>query len=130
MEMRSKSYCIKINPIAWKRPRLSGNRFYDAQARDKVSFGLYLNQQHANEPLFDKAIRMEIVFYMPIPKTVKNRKPSSYHSGTPDLDNLCKFLLDAIKDVLIVDDRIICSLSAKKVYDKEPRTELIITEVV
>lgn len=128
--MRSKSYRININPIAWQRPARNGNRYYDSQAKDKVSFGLYLNHQHNNEAPFDKAIHMEVIFYMPIPKSIKDRKESIYHATTPDLDNLCKFLLDAIKDVLITDDRIICSLTAKKVYDKDPRTELIITEVV
>ncbi len=125
--MRSKAYCVNIIPIPWKRAARNGNRLYDAQARDKVNFGLYLSNIHNDEPLFSNPIHLDIIFYMPIAKTIKNR--TLYHSFAPDLDNLCKFLLDAIRDVLIVDDRIICSLTAKKVYDKEPRTELIITEV-
>lgn len=127
--MRSKAYCIKITPIAWQRALRNGNRSYDLQTKDKVSFGLYLDQQHADEPFFEKPIHIDVTFYMPIPKPLKERTSSLYNAGTPYLENLWKFLLDAMKDILILDDRVICSLSMKKVYDKEPRTELIITEV-
>lgn len=127
--MRSKKYCINITPIAWQRLVRNGNRSYDAQTRDKVNFGLYLSQQHNDEPFFDKPIHMEVIFYMPIPKPIKERTNSYFHIAPPYMENLYRFLLDAIKDILIADDRVICSLSLKKVYDKEPRTEIIITEV-
>lgn len=129
MELRNKSYVIDINPIPWQRARINGNRFYDAQKQDKNSFGLFLLNQHNNEPLFDKPVHLDVIFYMPIPKSITQRKSSRYHSTFPDLDNLCKFLLDAIKDILIIDDRIICSLSAKKIYDKHARTEVLIKEI-
>jgi len=102
---------------------------YDSQTRDKVSFGLYLSQQHNDEPLFTNPIHIDVTFYMPIPKSLKHREHSIYHSTTPSLESLYKFFLDAIKDILIKDERLICSLVIKKVYDKEPRTELNITEV-
>jgi len=127
--MRSKSYCIRIAPIAWHKAVRRANRSYDADMRDKVCFGLYLNQQHNEEPFFDKPIHMDVTFYMPIPKPIKERPNSIHHSITPSLDCLYKFFIDAIKDIIIADTRVICSLSIKKVYDKEPRTELKITEV-
>jgi Holliday junction resolvase RusA-like endonuclease len=127
--VRSKSYCIDLKPISWQRAGRNGSRYFDAQARDKLAFGLCLINQHGEEPLFDKAIHLDIAFYMNIPRSKLNNLKSIYHVGPVDLDNLCKFLLDAIKDVLIIDDRIICSMSLKKVYDKHPRTELVITEV-
>jgi Holliday junction resolvase RusA-like endonuclease len=107
----------------------NGNRSYDNQARDKVAFGLYLSQQHNDEPFYEKPIHLEVTFYMPIPKPINERKLTHHHSAKPYLDNLYKSFLEAIKNILIVDDRVICSLSMKKVYDKEPRTEVIITEV-
>ena len=127
--LKSKSYRIDVLPISWKRVGVAtGNHFFDRQKRDKIAFGLYLAQQHENQPLFCKAIAMDITFFMKKPKIPK-LKYAQYHSTTPDLDNLCKFLLDAIKGVVINDDRIICSLSAKKVYDIQPRTEFTVTEV-
>jgi Holliday junction resolvase RusA-like endonuclease len=127
--MRSKAYRINIPPIPWQRTTRSPNRCYDNDAKERISFGLYLNQQHNEEPFFNKPLHLDVIFYMPFPKLIKNRDKSNYHSNIPHLDNLYKFLLHAMKDVLISDDRVICSLSLKKVYDNEPRTELIITEV-
>ena len=128
--MRSKKYCINITPIAWQRVARNSNRSYDSQTRDKVSFGLYLAQQHNDEPLFSKPINIDVIFYMPISKILKERPGSIYHSTIPYMGNLLRFFFDAIKDILIVDDRVICSFSVKKVYDKEPRTEIVITEVI
>jgi len=127
--MRSKAYCVKVTPIAWQRVVRSSNRFYDTQTKDRVSFGLYLSQQHNDEPLFTNPIHIDVIFYMPIPKLTKERVNSLYHSTAPYIDNFYKFFVDAIKDILIPDERVICSLSMKKVYDKEPRTEIVITEV-
>ena len=128
--MRRKEYRINIVPIPWQRIVKYGNRCYDTDAKDRVSFGLYLSQQHNDEPLFDKPIHIDVIFYMPFSKRALKNEDTNYHSNVPYLNNLYRFLLDAMKDVLIADDRVICSLSLKKVYDKEPRTELIITEVV
>lgn len=53
-----------------------------------------------------------------------------YHTGKPDIDNLSKFLLDSISHgVLLIDDKIIYALNAKKVYDNNPRTEFTIKEI-
>jgi Holliday junction resolvase RusA-like endonuclease len=98
--------------------------------KDKVSFGLYLSQQHNEEPFFSKPIHIEATFYMPISKSVHERVQNFYHTTVPYLDNLWRFLVEALKGVTIADERVICSFSVKKVYDKEPRTELVITEVV
>jgi len=127
--MRSKSYRIDITPIPWQRVARNGNRCYDTQTKESVSFILYLSQQHNDEPFFNKPIHLDVTFYMPIHKLVKDRPDSLHHATVPYLDNLYRFVLNAIKDVLIIDERVISSVSLKKVYDKEPRTELVITEV-
>ena len=127
--MRHKVYSIPVPPIAWQKVVRSGSRSYDNQARDKVSFGLYLAQQHNEEPLFTNPIHMHITFYMPIPKQAKEKPKYKHHSTSPYIDSLLKFFLEAIQDIIVVDDRVICSLTVKKMYDKEPRTEIVITEV-
>lgn len=129
MSLRSKSYCVKMNPIPWKRAGMNGSRLFDAQKQDKVMMGLYLNQQHNDEPLFNKATHLEVIFYFNYPKTLKKRSGSSWVSTVPDLDNLEKFLLDSIKNILITDDRIIVSMNSKKIYDKDPRVEFTLTEL-
>ena len=127
--MRSKAYRIDITPVAWHRVVRNSHRSYDATTRNKVSFELYLAQQHNEEKLFDKPVHLDVIFYMTLSKSLQERKAIA-HSTIPSLDSLCRFLLESLEGAVILDDRLICSLSAKKVYDKEPRTELIITEVV
>lgn len=130
MEPRTKVYCIEMPPIPWQRARLAGKRFYNAQKAEKLTFGFILSDQHNREPLFSKPVSLDVTFYMQQPESWSGKKKDStyVHSSKPDLDNLCKFLLDSLKGVLIQDDNIICEIKARKIYDKKPRTEFIITE--
>ena len=130
--MRTKSYCIDVKPIAWKRAGINyeKHKVYDQQAHDKVSFGLFLAQQHGSSALFDKPISLDVTFFMPPPKSISVKNIPLYHKGVPDLDNLCKFLLDAAVGVILKDDAIVCCLFAKKMYDKKPRTIFTITELL
>jgi Holliday junction resolvase RusA-like endonuclease len=116
-----------MQPISWTRPKLNGQQFFDGQIKAKVCFGLALQSQHNTDLLYSKPIAFNVTFYMKAP--LKPKPNLFYHSCAPDLDNLLKFVFDAIKDVLITDDRIICSITAKKIYAKEARTEFTITEV-
>jgi len=125
--MRSKMYCVNMTPIAWQKIVRSTSKMYGPQTMNKVSFGLHLNQQHNEEPLFNKPINLEVVFYLS--RHQKDFSKGIYTSAPPCLSNLYKFLLETIKGILIENDSIICSLTLKKVYDKNPRTEIIITEV-
>lgn len=123
--MRSRSYRINIEPIAWRRPSHKESREYN----DTVSFGLHLSKQHNEEPLFMDPVHLDVTFFVPQARTLKDRHKSNHPITTPYIDNLYHFLLYALKDVVIIDERVICSLSMKKVYDKEPRTEIVITEM-
>lgn len=119
-----------MTPIPLRRPRINNQRFYDSQVKDKITFGLYLIQQHGSTPMFTKPLQIDITFFMRTGQQ-KAKMGKMHHDTTPDLDNLIKFLLDAIVDTntLLTDDRIISIINAKKVYDKVPRTEFTITEL-
>ena len=56
-------------------------------------------------------------------------KPAHYHTSTPDLDNLQKFILDSCKNIVLVDDRYVASISTRKIYSTIPRTEFTVTEI-
>jgi Holliday junction resolvase RusA-like endonuclease len=129
--LKSKEYTINYAPIPWKRAGRNGKRFYDRQIDDKTHTGLHLAQQHGDDPKFLKPVEVELVFHMPIPKSVGKRKKTSWYSSTPDIDNLQKFIFDAITGTGVIwkDDCIICSLNCKKVYDHNPRTFIKITEL-
>lgn len=126
--MRRKSYCIDLPPIPWQRTRLNGHRFYDGQAHDKVVCGISLSKQHDNDIFFDGPVHLDVIFYMPY-STNKKKNNEVYHIVRADLDNLIKFLLDCAHDILFKDDKIVCSISAKKIYDTHPRTEFTLTEL-
>jgi len=92
------------------------------------------------EPL-SGPICMEIKFHMPRPKShyragkrsymLKDNSPV-YHTKTPDLSNLIKFVEDALQGVngFYKDDSQIVELRASKRYSQthNPRTEIIIDE--
>lgn len=132
-DFRQKTYHLDFKPLAWSRAgynRVSG--FYDTQARDKTCMRIYLENQHFGEELFHKPCRLDVVFYMPIPANHYRKKVQPiHHVFTPDLDNLIKYLLDSIKGIIIADDRMVCSITAKKIYTSadSTRTEFTITEV-
>jgi Holliday junction resolvase RusA-like endonuclease len=132
--MRVKTYIINQPPIPWQRARLNGKNFFDGQTKEKLVYGIYLQQQHNDEPMFTRPIEMDLTFYMPKPLVVANRIKrdktgiAAYHSTTPDLDNMVKFVLDAIQNVLISNDKLVYAINAKKLYGDEPRTEFTIKE--
>ena len=128
--MRTQHYLIPQKPIPWKRAGKNGTRVYDTQVNEKIAFGLYLLKCHGSSPIFSTPIELDVTFFMPTAQQ-KIKQLQKYHSGTPDLSNLIKFLEDAIVDTqaIIVDDRIISSITARKVYSDKPRTEFIIREL-
>lgn len=126
---RSITYEIPVRPRAWSRPGLHGKRFYDKQQHDKTSIKLYLAKYHKSSPLFEGPTKVEFMFYMPIPKSIPKRELTYWHSKKPDIDNIEKLLLDAGKGVVWIDDAIICWVEKKKIYDKNPRVIMIVTEL-
>lgn len=64
---------------------------------------------------FDKdvPVSVHITFLMPRPKTVKRHTPTV----PPDIDKLCRAVLDALTDVGVwVDDSQVVDLGATKIY--------------
>ena len=53
-----------------------------------------------------------------------------HHVKTPDLDNLKKFVLDVLNEIVWRDDSQIVQLSGAKEYSENPRTEIIIEEII
>jgi Holliday junction resolvase RusA-like endonuclease len=109
------------------RPRFSrfgtyNNPKYTAY---KVAFATLAKKQCKR--YFEGATRLEVVFYMPIPKSLSKKKRESlmgqYHIKKPDTDNLIKTVKDALNEVLYKDDSIICEVEAKKIYSDNPRVE-------
>lgn len=134
--------CVKGNPQALKRHRtFQRGKFtgtYDPSKGDKADF-LTIVQEKAPLQPYVTPLKVELRFYFSRPnshygtgRNARLLKPSSPagHTKRPDLDNLIKFVLDALNGVFWKDDTIVTQIIAEKDYAPNPRTEIIIRSQV
>lgn len=76
--------------------------------RNQIGFAA----RQALTPKLQNAVTMDLVFFMPKPKTVKRTFPSV----APDLDKLIRAVLDALTGIAYEDDGQVCSIHAHKIY--------------
>ena len=141
-DLEGYDYILTIlgNPKAQGRPRAAKKgRFVSVYEDEKDTLAKHdlavVVQQEAPEKLIDCAVRVDIHFYFPRPKshfgTGRNAgilKPSSplFHTSKPDRDNLDKLVLDALTGVFWVDDKVVCQGWLQKEYSDKPRIEIFI----
>lgn len=119
-------------PVALKRARVGQHKVWDSQKKEKLCCGILLSEQHMGLPLFDGALKFDIQFYFPMPKSntkVHDKLRGKSHTYRPDIDNLIKFILDVCNDVLIKDDCCVSSINAIKVYSDNPHTKFTISTI-
>ena len=115
---------IHFEPVSLKRHRhrLKGGT-YDPSKKDKDDF-IKAIENFPTEKM-TKPIRCTLHFYCKRPKnhykTGKNShvlKDSSpkYNINNKDLDNMVKFVLDALNDKLYIDDSLIIEINCSKLY--------------
>jgi Holliday junction resolvase RusA-like endonuclease len=140
--MTARIYTIIGDPVPLARPRMSGpNRIiYDSQKLIKHQLIHQLINQRGDLPLLSGPCHLDATFYMRMPQASMKKAKENIgkpHIFRPDLDNLIKFVNDLAcmedfddkKGILLRDDCIISSITARKVYDLEPRTVFTITEL-
>lgn len=125
-------------PLAKKRPRFfRRGKFvgtYNAQETEEGKFMFELHRQYKGEPIANTPLKINCVFYMPIPKGTSNKKRLAmiareiYHIKKPDLDNLIKFAKDCCNGIIWNDDSQVVHIEAIKEYSENPRTILHIME--
>ena len=77
-----------------------------------------------------QAIKVDILFGMPIPKTVTKKRRNDMingverHTKKSDLDNLVKAVLDGLNGVAYEDDAQIVMIAARKFYSVNPHIEI------
>lgn len=123
-----------IEPVEQARPRTTrfgkGIRLYDPKKVTvfKRKLGMLAKQQMLDRGLepFDGPLEVCMEFYRPvqesISKTERARRLSGVHRPTvkPDLSNYIKALEDGLNGILWVDDNLIVSLQAEKLYSELP----------
>ncbi len=120
-------------PIAKIRPRVCRKFTYDPQDKLKTAAKfqiLHFLKDQRNEHPFpaEMSIEIEINFYMTPRRGEENLPGWGIHENTSkkDIDNLAKFYLDTMNEIVYVDDKQVDSIIAKKFYDTQPRTEIYI----
>lgn len=111
-----------IDPVAKGRPKASTRggfvRMYTPAKTagfEKILKAMAKNAWKA-APL-QGALAVQVTFLMARPKSAKKRE---YVTVRPDLDNYIKALLDALNEVVWLDDAQIVDLHASKEYDDNP----------
>ena len=117
---------IKFEPVSLKRHRhrLKGGT-YDPSKKDKDDFIKVI--ENFPEEKMTKPLRCVLNFYCKRPKShyksgknahiLKDTSPK-YNINNKDLDNMVKFVLDALNDKLYTDDSLIFEISCSKMYSE------------
>lgn len=115
---------VNFEPVSLKRHRhrLKGGT-YDPSKKDKDDFVKAI--EGLPEDKMTKPIKCQIHFFCKRPKNhyktgkkaneLKDNAPK-YNTNNKDLDNMVKFVLDALNDKLYVDDCLIIEITCLKAY--------------
>jgi Holliday junction resolvase RusA-like endonuclease len=117
---------INFEPVSLKRHRhrLKGGT-YDPSKKDKDDFIKVI--ENFPEEKMTKPLKCVLNFYCKRPKnhykTGKNahmlkETAPKYNINNKDLDNMVKFVLDALNDKLYTDDSLIFEISCSKMYSE------------
>ena len=120
-------FTINRVPEEQKRHRRGkGKSHFDPSKAGKDAF-LKLAFDHRPLTPIDFAIQVSILFIMP--RTQDKYFAEANHIGKPDIDNLIKFVLDALNEIFWKDDGVISKVEAHKIYGECPGTVIEIREL-
>ena len=137
--MKNTEIFFPFEPIAKGRPKFTktGHAYTPKKTREyEKKIADYYNS-HTND-FYDSAIKIKLVFNMPIPKSItkKNRiaiiTGQIKHIKRPDTDNLIKAVTDGLLGIAFSDDSLITKINATKQYapDENVGTYMEISEDV
>lgn len=122
------TFKLPFKPSPWLRAGRFGDRYYDRQAETKRAVQAIVRSQRTTHEIWSVPLKVTFEFHMAIPKhsskPLRQKMLHGPHALRPDLDNLIKFLKDALTGLLWVDDAVIFEIHAKKFYSGEECTYL------
>ena len=130
------SLVIPGEPVPWCRPQFTryGKTYTEPKsAAYKERIQIVARYEYKNAVVFEDPLRLDIVFYLPIPQSWSKIKQALAQEGVlrpagrPDADNLGKAVLDGLNKIVYKDDAQVVELQIKKYYDENPRTEVFFT---
>ncbi|HGG0416123.1 TPA: RusA family crossover junction endodeoxyribonuclease [Clostridium sporogenes] len=132
---------IPGEPKGKARPRMSTKADIVYTPKKTVEYENWVRQCYCMSKLsFDKnklegALKAKIGVYMSIPKSISKKKRQYMLKGElrptkkPDVDNICKIILDSLNGLAYDDDKQIVDCWIGKWYGEEPRVELVLEEI-
>ncbi len=137
--MKKTEIFFPFEPVSKGRPRFFRGHAYTPKTTQEYEKNISEYYQSQTDDFYETAIKVKLVFNMPIPKstTKKNRQliaagmiKCTKHTG--DADNLAKAILDSLNGLAYDDDRLITKLTIIKQYatDNNVGTEMTISEDV
>lgn len=128
---------IKGSPIAQKRARFARRgayvKTYDPQSQEKEVVKALMRGQVIKK--LEGPLEIEINFYFEVPKSYSKKRAKAClngdeeHTKKPDIDNLVKFYLDCMNDLVFKDDAQVVKLVARKIYAETPSVEITINDI-
>ena len=115
------TFTVQGRPKALKRHRDGKRGKFDPSSKAKGDFAIQCSHKRPREPF---AFPLHVYLQFHFEKTAK-----AGNANVGDLDNLTKFVLDALNGIFWEDDRYIDRITAVRYYKGNPRTEVIIREV-
>lgn len=136
------NFTVFGDPKAKGRPRFARRGAFISTYTDKntlayeslVKFA-YLESCGNCPQMLEGGVSMRIDAFFSIPKSTSKKKAKLMQDGDikhikkPDIDNLCKSILDGLNKVAFKDDSQIVSLVANKYYSDTPRVEITINDM-
>jgi Holliday junction resolvase RusA-like endonuclease len=96
------------------------------RAENAIAYMVKVYMRENEIQITDRPVTMIVTFFY---KANTKKELHRYRSKRPDLDNLCKCLMDACNGIVYMDDSQIVELVARKMYGPEDGINLVIKEV-
>ena len=114
----------------FKGSKVSKVRYYNGSAVPSAKIKKMLKAEQLRSGIAahhgDGPLEVNFKFEFKLPERPAGKKKGDPYDKKVDLDNLQKFMLDAMTGIFYGDDSIVCSLSATKVYGDVNATTVFI----
>ena len=135
----SENICFTVmgKPVGKGRPRFSNaggfTRTYTPAKTVEFENLVRLEYQMEGGTKMSGNIAVSISAYFPIPKSLSKKKRAELQDMSypkkPDVDNICKVVLDALNGIAYDDDSQVVAATVRKFYSDQPRTFICMWEV-
>lgn len=110
------------------RPLVRSERYVDHYTNEpfvnKQTLIHNLQNQLGDQEPFVRAVRIDIIYFFPIPADRQRRRPHSLHTSRPTHYALDQYVYELLCPYIVKDRSLICMGSFEKYYDHDPRTEI------